>query len=59
MDAAGYGKYLEPFVKAGVVKASMRETAILAGGCFWGMFFRNKCLSKAGTWMCLPAFLRL
>src|SRR6476660_911084 len=37
MDQAGYGKYLEPFVKAGLVKASVQETAILAGGCFWGM----------------------
>lgn len=37
MDQAGYGKYLEPFVKAGLVKAPMHGTAILAGGCFWGM----------------------
>jgi peptide methionine sulfoxide reductase msrA/msrB len=37
MDQAGYGQYLEPFVKAGVIKASVHETAILAGGCFWGM----------------------
>jgi peptide methionine sulfoxide reductase msrA/msrB len=37
MDKAGYGQYLEPFVKAGLVKAPARETAILAGGCFWGM----------------------
>jgi len=37
MDQAGYGQYLEPFVKAGLVKAPMPETAILAGGCFWGM----------------------
>jgi peptide methionine sulfoxide reductase msrA/msrB len=37
MDAAGYGQYLEPFVKAGVIKAPAHETAILAGGCFWGM----------------------
>jgi len=37
MDQAGYGKYLEPFVKAGLVKAPVHETAILAGGCFWGM----------------------
>src|SRR6266571_6298460 len=35
MDQAGYGRYLEPFVKAGLIKAPMRETAILAGGCFW------------------------
>jgi peptide methionine sulfoxide reductase msrA/msrB len=37
MDQAGYGKYLEPFVKAGLIKATTNETAILAGGCFWGM----------------------
>jgi peptide methionine sulfoxide reductase msrA/msrB len=37
MDRAGYGQYLGPFVKAGLVKASVRETALLAGGCFWGM----------------------
>ena len=37
MDQAGYGPYLAPFVKAGVIKASTHETAILAGGCFWGM----------------------
>ncbi len=50
MEAEGYGAYLEPFVKAGLAKASTgsgstdktaatskRETAILAGGCFWGM----------------------
>jgi peptide methionine sulfoxide reductase msrA/msrB len=48
MEAEGYGAYLEPFVKAGLVKASSNggapekiaaktETAIFAGGCFWGM----------------------
>jgi peptide methionine sulfoxide reductase msrA/msrB len=37
MDQAGYGRYLEPFVKAGLIKAAQHETAILAGGCFWGM----------------------
>jgi peptide methionine sulfoxide reductase msrA/msrB len=37
MDQAGYGQYLELFVKAGVIKAPVHETAILAGGCFWGM----------------------
>src|SRR6266699_2690394 len=37
MDQAGYGQYLEPFVKAGLVKTPTHETAILAGGCFWGM----------------------
>lgn len=45
MAAEGYAAHLEPFVKAGLVKAGetaavaapKRETAILAGGCFWGM----------------------
>ncbi len=37
MDQAGYGQYLDPFVKAGLIKATRHETAILAGGCFWGM----------------------
>ena len=49
MEKQGYGEYLEPFVKAGLVKAnssanaadagksSGRETATFAGGCFWGM----------------------
>jgi len=37
MEQAGYGQLLEPFVKAGLVKAPTHETAILAGGCFWGM----------------------
>ena len=37
MDQAGYGRYLEPFVKAGLIQAPAHETAILAGGCFWGM----------------------
>jgi peptide methionine sulfoxide reductase msrA/msrB len=37
MEKAGYGKYLAPFVQAGLVKATQHETAILAGGCFWGM----------------------
>jgi peptide methionine sulfoxide reductase msrA/msrB len=37
MDQAGYSQYLEPFVKAGLIKAPVQETAILAGGCFWGM----------------------
>ena len=37
MDQAGYGQYLGPFVKAGVIKAPVHETAVLAGGCFWGM----------------------
>jgi peptide methionine sulfoxide reductase msrA/msrB len=51
MEQKGYSAYLEPFVKAGLVKASAsakssdktaastekRETATFAGGCFWGM----------------------
>jgi peptide methionine sulfoxide reductase msrA/msrB len=37
MDQAGYGEYLQPFIKAGLIKAAVHETAILAGGCFWGM----------------------
>jgi len=37
MDQAGYGDYLKPFIEAGIVEAPTHETAILAGGCFWGM----------------------
>jgi peptide methionine sulfoxide reductase msrA/msrB len=42
METAGYGQYLAPFVKAGLIgsptpKSVTQETAILAGGCFWGM----------------------
>jgi peptide methionine sulfoxide reductase msrA/msrB len=37
MEQAGYGQLLAPFVAAGLVKAPKPETAILAGGCFWGM----------------------
>jgi len=38
MESAGYGSLLAPFVKAGLIKPSVqRETAIVAGGCFWGM----------------------
>ena len=37
MDAAGYGQYLDGFVKAGLIKPVTHETALLAGGCFWGM----------------------
>ena len=50
LEAEGYAANLEPFVKAGLIKAGAgsppagtvsaagkRETAILAGGCFWGM----------------------
>ena len=37
MAAAGYAQYLPPFVAAGLATAPQTETAILAGGCFWGM----------------------
>ena len=37
MDGAGYGQYLEPFVNADLIKPATHETAVLAGGCFWGM----------------------
>ena len=39
MQAEGYGEQLAPFVAAGLIAAPKprRETAILAGGCFWGM----------------------
>ncbi len=37
MAQAGYGSHLGPFVAAGLVKVPASETAILAGGCFWGM----------------------
>ncbi|MEO6033800.1 MAG: bifunctional methionine sulfoxide reductase B/A protein [Verrucomicrobiota bacterium] len=51
MEPKGYGEFLEPFVKAGLVKtgttpapagasiaqSAKRETAVVAGGCFWGM----------------------
>jgi peptide methionine sulfoxide reductase msrA/msrB len=37
MDQAGYAQYLAPFVNAGLIKQPVHETAILAGGCFWGM----------------------
>ena len=38
MASAGYAGQLEPFVKAGLIKPLPKnETAILAGGCFWGM----------------------
>ena len=37
MEQAGYGQYLEPFIQAGLAKRPVHETAILAGGCFWGM----------------------
>lgn len=37
MDQSGYSDYLAPFVQAGIIDAPVHETAILAGGCFWGM----------------------
>jgi peptide methionine sulfoxide reductase msrA/msrB len=38
MAAAGYTDQLVPFVKAGLIKPLPKtETAILSGGCFWGM----------------------
>ena len=39
LEAEGYGAYLPLFEKAGVAAkdSGQRETAILAGGCFWGM----------------------
>jgi peptide methionine sulfoxide reductase msrA/msrB len=44
MKAQGYGDYLQPFVQAGLQNSNedglvttTRETATLAGGCFWGM----------------------
>ena len=41
MAGEGYERYLEPFIKAGLYSqsapAARRETATMAGGCFWGM----------------------
>jgi len=38
MQAQGYGAFLDRFKQADIeVAAPQRETAILAGGCFWGM----------------------
>lgn len=37
LEQAGYGSYSAPFIAAGLLKASKPETALLAGGCFWGM----------------------
>ena len=38
MSEAGYGYLLPPFIKAGLIKPSgQTETAIVSGGCFWGM----------------------
>jgi peptide methionine sulfoxide reductase msrA/msrB len=37
LAAEGYGQFLPAFDKAGVKTSAQRETAVLAGGCFWGM----------------------
>lgn len=38
MESQGYGAYIDRFREAGIeVPEPRRETAILAGGCFWGM----------------------
>jgi peptide methionine sulfoxide reductase msrA/msrB len=40
LKAEGYGEWLAPFAAAGLVPAETgprKETALLAGGCFWGM----------------------
>ena len=50
MEKQGFGEYLDPFVKAGLVKvgaakpgekaaekSAKQEIATVAGGCFWGM----------------------
>ena len=38
LAAAGYADQLAPFVQAGLIKPLPKsETAIFAGGCFWGM----------------------
>lgn len=43
MKAQGYGSYLKPFEAAGLwplkkpTTSAKQESAILAGGCFWGM----------------------
>jgi peptide methionine sulfoxide reductase msrA/msrB len=38
MEVQGYGALVERFREAGIeVTVAPRETAILAGGCFWGM----------------------
>ncbi len=37
MEAQGYGEELQPFLEAGIKPGAPRETAVLAGGCFWGM----------------------
>jgi peptide methionine sulfoxide reductase msrA/msrB len=52
MDQAGYGQYLEPFVKAGLIKTPMHEIAILAGGCFgvWRRLFARSPASLGRRW---------
>ena len=37
LEAEGYGRYRTLFAKADDGKPATRETATLAGGCFWGM----------------------
>ncbi len=39
MAIEGFGQYLAPFEKAGLIDKHLdsTQTAILAGGCFWGM----------------------
>ena len=41
MAGEGYERHLEPFIKSGLYSqsapAARRETATMAGGCFWGM----------------------
>ena len=37
MEAEGYGKYLYLFGRTPQAAEGQRETATLAGGCFWGM----------------------
>ena len=47
MEKEGYGQFMEPFLKTGIVKVAPanaqaktslnREIAVVAGGCFWGM----------------------
>lgn len=37
MEARGYGKYLKRFEDEGLWPMAKTETAVIAGGCFWGM----------------------
>jgi len=60
MDQAGYGHYLEPFVKAGVAKPVTHETARAGRRCFWAWrrsFERFPELSKP-PWVTLAAPLQ-